>query len=165
MNELIIVLLAMIVLAFIAARVAYYAKKHKAIVVGILKTGVLVYLSEYSETVFVKNSAKHMKPVEGDVIWVKHPLFINLKRRRMKCKSFLPDEYVMLRGYEKTSNADNLRESIGSAILISEVSTARWLAKQGDRDILIELDGEDHKIGDEITYMPASISLKRFYYV
>jgi len=165
MNALLIVIIAMVVLAFVASYVAYYVNEHKATVVGILNTGVLASVGDYGQVVYVKDEPKQIRPVIGDVITIRHPFCLNLKRRKSKNESRLPDEYIMLKGDQNSSQSEILRESVGSAVLVKSIAFSRWIAKQGERDIIIETDGEAHKMGDVVTYIPSNIRFEQFYYV
>lgn len=165
MNVLLIVIMAIAVLVLIALYVAYYVKEHEATVVGVLKTGVLATIGDYGRIVYVNDEPGQKKPVVGDTVVIRHPFCLNLKRRKSKNESRLPDDYIMLRGYQSSSQSEILRESIGSAVLVKSITFARWIAKQGDRDIIIETDDDAHKMGDVITYIPSNIRFERFYYV
>ena len=165
MNKILIIILALIVLAFVLLQVAYCVKKHNVTVVGILKTGVLAYLSEANEIIYVGNAPDRFKPIIGDVIQVRHSFCHNLKYRFGKAENKLPSEYIMLRGFETNLWDEEQRHDLKKAVLLNKLSTARWLAKQGDTEVFLETDGSEHAIGKKIYFLPADIHLSRFYYV
>ena len=132
-------------------RLIYVNKSHKGVVVGRIDNGCVVKLSFDGELVFVDNDF----PIMGDYLKVVHPSCYKLSRNGEPLK-----KYHRLQGGYISSEGSH------EAVLLNRLSMSRWIAKDGDEFIFLELDNdEDYKVGNSVNYKPTEIYLNQFYLV
>lgn len=162
-NLPVIIVLALALIALVAMNVAYYVCEHEAKVVGVLKTGILVYLSDANELVYVGDDSARFKPCLGDVVKVKHSFLFNLHRSKETPK--LPTTYDMSFGSQSVFWPKEMGEILDKATLANHLCGSKWLAVNSRESVIVDMDEDDVHAGDEVTYYPMTWTLRRFYYV
>ena len=163
MNNIFLIILLMLAIGvLIIAWVAYYLYPQEAKVIGLLKNGVLAYVEDANEIVYVEDLPDGTKPKLGEIIIVRHPLLHNLKHEKDK----LPTREGIDSGKAFWIEDKKAKSDVGNvATLMYSLPHSKWMAQCHNENIVLSFDKEDCKEGDVVLYIPKTWVLRRFYYV
>ena len=161
-NVPVIIVLILAISVLIAAWVAYYVYPQEAKVIGLLKNGVLAYVQDANEIVYVEDLPDCAKPRLGEIIKIKHPLLYNMKHRKDK----LPMRECIKSGKafwaeDKKAKSDAAKV----AELLYSLPNSKWMAQCHYENIVLDFNVEDCKEGNVVLFIPKDWILRRFYYV